>query len=167
MWSVSMLNIRPFQESEAVLLKEVRLNALQDSPSAFASKYVDQKALPDDYWLDIVLCRGKYEHSKSFLAEDGGKTIAMTACFPETKTKYRIIAMWVSPQSRSAGIGTLMLSYAEAWAQSEGANELLVAVFSDNPQALKFYLSYGFVNLSGEQPEDERIELQLVKSLVR
>ena len=60
-----------------------------------------------------------------------------------------------------------MLSYAEAWAQSEGANELLVAVFSDNPQALKFYLSYGFVNLSGEQPEDERIELQLVKSLAR
>ena len=75
--------------------------------------------------------------------------------------------MWVSPQSRSTGVGTAILKYAESWAQSEGAEELLVAVFSDNTQALKFYLGYGFIHPSKEKQEyqRERVEIQLVKNL--
>ena len=50
-----MLKIRPFESDEARLLKSVRLEALQDSPLAFATSYYEAKGLSANYWLD----RGK------------------------------------------------------------------------------------------------------------
>jgi GNAT superfamily N-acetyltransferase len=115
-----MLKIRPFKSNDASLLKAVRLEALQDSPHAFASSYSEAIDLPDSYWLDIVQCKGSYKSSKSFMGEDGGKPIAMAACFPESAEKYRLIAMWVDPSSRSTGVGSEILNFVESWASNQG-----------------------------------------------
>ena len=163
-----MLKFRPFTSNDATLLKALRLEALQESPHAFATSYSEAKDQPASYWLDIVRCRGKYKNSKSFIGEDEGHPKAMAACHPESINKFRLIAMWVNPDARSAGVGSAILSIVESWASSQGAKELVAAVYSDNSTAIDFYLKQGFIKNESEQQSDSRnrkIEFQLTKTL--
>lgn len=162
-----MIKIRPFESNDAELLKTVRLEALQDSPHAFASSHDEVKDLPASYWLDIVQCKGNYENSKSFVGEDRGKPIAMAACYPETNDTFRLIAMWVNSSSRSNGVGSTILKFIESWASSQGAKELVAAVYSDNPTAIGFYSNQGFIEVKDQQADygESKFELQLTKKL--
>jgi GNAT superfamily N-acetyltransferase len=163
-----MIKIRPFKSNEATLLKAIRLEALQESPDEFASGYSEAKDFPASYWLDIVQCKGSYMNSKSFIGEDERKPIAMAACYPESIKKFRLIAMWVKPSSRSAGVGSAIINFVESWASSQGAKELVAAVYSDNLKAIGFYRNQGFIELEEERQNDsgkDKLELQLTKTL--
>jgi GNAT superfamily N-acetyltransferase len=164
---IEMIKIRPFKSNDARLLKAVRLVALQESPHAFASRYSEAIDLPANYWLDIVQCKGNYKNSKSFIGEDGDKPIAMAACYPESAETFRLIAMWVKPGSRSAGVGSAILNFVESWASDQGAKELVAAVYSNNSTAMGFYSNQGFIETEEKRQSDsgKSIELQLTKTL--
>ena len=144
------------------------MEALQESPHAFATNYSEAKDQPDSHWLDIVQCKGRYKNSKSFVGEDEGRPIAMAACHPESIDKFRLIAMWVNPDARSAGIGSAILRIVETWTSSQGAKEIVAAVYSDNLIAIDFYLKQGFIEIEEERqidPGHNKIELQFTKTL--
>lgn len=163
-----MFKFRSVTSNDATLLKAVRLEALQESPQAFASNYSEVKDEPADYWLDIVQCKGRYKNSKSFIGEEEGNPIAMAACYPESSEEFRLIAMWVNPDVRFAGVGSAILSIVECWASSQGAKELIAAVYSDNSTAIDFYRNQGFIEIEEERQSGlgkNKFELQLTKTL--
>jgi ribosomal protein S18 acetylase RimI-like enzyme len=55
-----------------------------------------------------------------------------------------IFLLYVIPEKRRQGIGTALVSYAEAWARARGDRQLGLQVFLANQTAVKLYRKLGF-----------------------
>ncbi len=55
-----------------------------------------------------------------------------------------ILLIYVQPQHRCQGIGTVLIQQAENWAKARGDRQLGLQVFTDNQRALNLYRRQGF-----------------------
>ncbi|WP_033542453.1 GNAT family N-acetyltransferase [Planococcus sp. CAU13] len=131
------------QEAEAYYI--LRLEALLDSPDAFATLYEDALNKP----IDKTRAQLASEESVTFGAYDNGKLIGNMTLVrnPAPKMNHRatIVAVYVSPKYRRMGIaeGLMkeLLAYAEKW---EGLEQLNLMVASHNAAAKNLYLRFDF-----------------------
>ena len=69
--------------------------------------------------------------------------------------------LYTDPEATGRGIGAKLMNWALAKARVEGADEIQLSVYSDNPGAQKFYARYGFEKVAdiffmvGEKRDDE------------
>lgn len=88
--------------------KELRLEALKDSPQAFLVTYNDELAQPDEKWQNRI----KEEGIKLF-AKDNTKLIGMVGAYTERFGSIRHVAkIWgtyVNPDYRSKGVGQRLM----------------------------------------------------------
>ncbi len=56
--------------------------------------------------------------------------------------------MIIDSKLRSKGIGSKLFTKFSSWAKSQGAQKLIVRVYTQNTDALKFYQKHGFSELS-------------------
>jgi len=57
----------------------------------------------------------------------------------------RLTSLWVDPDQRSSGVGSLLVAEFRAWVREKGAPYAVVTAFAANPRALAFYQREGFV----------------------
>jgi ribosomal protein S18 acetylase RimI-like enzyme len=55
--------------------------------------------------------------------------------------------MWVSPNARGQGVGSLLLKSIMAWSKDLNVDHISLAVTTTNELAVKLYKSYGFENV--------------------
>ncbi len=87
------------------------------------------------------------------------------ACgWPEFARGRKVIELkqlYTDPQGTGRGIGAKLMAWALAKARFEGADEVQLSVYSDNPGAQKFYRRHGFDKVGetyfmvGEKRDDE------------
>ncbi|GAM04092.1 GNAT family N-acetyltransferase [Novosphingobium sp. MBES04] len=69
--------------------------------------------------------------------------------------------LYTDPQATGRGIGAKLMNWALAKVRVEGADEIQLSVYSENPGAQKFYQRYGFEKVGdiffmvGEKRDDE------------
>lgn len=69
--------------------------------------------------------------------------------------------LYTDPQATGRGIGAKLMNWALAKARVEGADEIQLSIYSENPGAQKFYQRYGFEKVGdiffmvGEKRDDE------------
>jgi ribosomal protein S18 acetylase RimI-like enzyme len=149
--------------------KMVRLSALQDTPTAFASTYSRESQLSDEDWLTRASTWNN-DRSRCYIAMDEGAPCGIIAgkCDEYDLQRAYLLSMWVAPAHRRTGLGSRLVSAVQSWAQNLGVHELRLMVTSTNATAIRFYEKCGFTLTGMSQPFPNHptlFESEMVKSL--
>lgn len=153
------------------------LSAEKDSARALdcaqrARDYVLMEAgrEPDAIWVtgffnDIPPGRTKEDVLMFGIEQPDGRLDGLLGMAPgyETQTEWYIGLMLIAEDARGKGIGTTALREIISLAKSSGAETLKLAVFTQNPNALRFWQRHGFVHLRDAPDEGDghdRVVLQ-------
>jgi ribosomal protein S18 acetylase RimI-like enzyme len=125
--------------------RELRLHALQDSPTAFSADSQKNLSQPLSYWESRL---EKDENNTTFFAEHGGQLIGMTGIGrgQSAKTKHSafIWGVYIRPEWRGLHIAERLIETCIEWAQARAVNILKLGVMTSNTSALRCYERCGF-----------------------
>lgn len=147
--------------------REIRLEALKDTPIGFGERYEDAYAMPEQRWRDHATTSAESDHTALFVATDEtGRFVGTAGVFtkadaPRDRKVMIIYGVYVTPDHRgtSRGVASLLFDAVIRWAREVGgAQELTLAVHEENDRAHAFYRRYGFVDT------DDRITYNLDES---
>jgi hypothetical protein len=94
-----MVHIVRASADDWVRVREVRLRALEDAPSAFGSTYEEEREQPGSFWRDRLAGRD----AATFLTVDGDRRVGLVSVFFEDVGLAHLVSMWVSPDARRQG----------------------------------------------------------------
>lgn len=125
--------------------KNLRLEALQNDPSAFGSSYEKEKDQPNDDWK-AKLERTVGENPKEVLifAKDGDKYVGMIGAFPKENNVWNIKAVYVNPSYRGRGISKRLIQKILEQLDNKGAKAIELSVNTNAEAAVKIYKQFGF-----------------------
>jgi len=150
-----------------MVFKDVRLRALQDSPTAFSRTYAKESAFPDEEWRKRAV-RWSSNGSAIFLAMDGDVGCGMIGAYEENEERAQVVSMWVAPEARRAEVGKRLVDAVVDWTRSRGMRELKLMVTSVNAGAIEFYqrMGFGMTGKTAVYPNDAAItEFEMVRTL--
>ncbi|WNB91690.1 GNAT family N-acetyltransferase [Bacillus sp. NEB1478] len=141
------MEIRLLNPSDAESYWELRLEALQQNPEAFATSY--EEALKRENPIEQVASRLQGNGDFTFGAFHNGKLIGVVTLLQEKVMKMAhkayILAMYVTPGNRGKSVGKAILTEAINHAkQNSEIMKLNLTVVSSNESAKKLYASLGF-----------------------
>jgi ribosomal protein S18 acetylase RimI-like enzyme len=148
-----MIVLELITPQNAPLFKDVRLGALQDTPTAFSSTYTAESQLTDADWAKRA-AQWSGDKSVGYLAMDAGVAcgIASGLLDSDDATRANLFSMWVAPTHRRLGIGRKLVDAIIDWACARSAHALLLLVTSNNQGAIKFYQQLGFMLTGRTEP---------------
>jgi GNAT superfamily N-acetyltransferase len=141
------------------ILRELRLQALSDSPDAFGSTYERELArTPLDWqrWLSP---------GATFVLDQPGGPAGIVAGQHDAleAAVVHLMAMWVHPRARGTGGADALVAAVIAWAAAERASVIRLAVIKSNAPARHCYERNGFTLTGHEATRDTdgRIEVRM------
>jgi ribosomal protein S18 acetylase RimI-like enzyme len=149
-----MTDIRPVNEDDWRVMRDIRLDALRDDPGAFGSSYAREAVFTEADWRRRAGGHGFLaylpELSPSPVGIVGGvedKNAGANAGAPGTA---EMVSMWVRPQARGRQVGTALVAAIVAWARAHDITRLNLCVTETNKPARLLYERCGFT-LTGER----------------
>ena len=122
-------------------LREIRLQALKDTPDAFGRTLEEEAAFEQSDWQ-----RRLTSESANFIAVIDGIDSGLVG-----GAKWRgrdgvagLFSMWVAPHARSRGVGAALVGSVIDWARHSGFERLVLDVADDNHSAIRLYARTGF-----------------------
>lgn len=143
------MKIRATEERDWMILKETRLAALLDTPTAFGVSYQTAITNSDEQWKQRASSEA---HPKFWLAFKDDKAIGMIGAGVDQTDRYNLIAMWVEPESRELGVAERLVNTVKSEAIDRGFKQVFLDVSPDNLKASRFYRKHGFGFISEEKP---------------
>lgn len=137
------MDIRPTRADDWKQLRQLRLAALQDAPTAFGVSYAVAAGDSDERWRERASPGG----TAFWLAVDGDRPVGMVGAVLEGGERLNLIALWVEPASRGCGAAARLVEAVKAWAVAQGIGQVFLEVAPDNARAVNLYLAQGFVFL--------------------
>ena len=141
------------------ILRDLRLQALHESPVAFGSTYQKEVARTTADWQRWL------SPGATFVLEDAARALGIVAgVHDETDSAVvHLMAMWVSPALRGSGAADALVAAVFLWAKSEGAASVQLKVIQGNDRARGFYERMGFRATGQEEirQRDGVIEVQM------
>jgi GNAT superfamily N-acetyltransferase len=155
-------NVRRAVIGDEPVLRALRLQALTDSPRAFASTYEREVARTTEDW------RRWLATAATFILEAGGEPRGLVAGVPDQDDSsiIHLMAMWVHPDIRGTGAADALISSVKAWAAQVGASQVRLKVVVGNDRARRCYERAGF-RLTGRQSVLEKngdVEIEMAWS---
>lgn len=139
-----MVDVRRLNASQWLVLRELRLAALTDTPDAFAASFTDERDHDDAYWVDAA------RRQAWFVAWSGEHSVGLaagSASWDCELAERDLVAMWVDPGHRRRGIGSMLVDAVRGWAAEQGADALALWVIDGNQAAKSAYLTCGFTEV--------------------
>lgn len=152
------MKIRTTEERDWAILKEIRLAALLDTPTAFGVSHQAAITNSDDQWKQRASSKTQ---PKFWLEFQNDKAIGMIGAGVDKTERYNLIAMWVEPQSRGLGVAGYLVNSVKSDSINRGFNQVFLDVSPDNLQATQFYKKHGFVFIDEEKPLDSHPNIQV------
>ena len=72
----------------------------------------------------------------------------LPAGYSEARTPLELKQLYTDPARIGGGLGARLMDWAMAEAAREGADEIQLTVYSENPEAQRFYHRYGFTKIA-------------------
>lgn len=140
--------IRRLTADDAVLYRDLRLQALRDHPAAFTAAYEDEVTWPLAIYAErlakgTVYASGNAEHldgMAGFYIREGLKTCHRGVLW----------GMYVRPDARGTGLAAALIAAIKAHARPL-VEEIMLGVGTDNPAAIARYRAAGFVRCGSER----------------
>ena len=144
--------IRQSNLGDVSRFRELRLEALQESPTAFSMDYHRSSHYPTKYWEDTLVMDDL--EAAIFFAEHEDHLIGMTGIArgrsPKTKHGAEVWGVYVTPKWRGLHIAEELIRACRDWAVARGIVILRLAVVATNRPAIRCYERCGFVTYGTE-----------------
>lgn len=163
--SPSNFRVEVLTENEWSRLQSIRLAALRDDPPAFLSSHEHEADYGEEQWRQ-EFSRGQWNimvvHHKEIglLGVTREKNMSEQECYLEF--------LWVAPEFRRAGVGSLLLRTVLDNLRDSGVDTVWLYILHGNHGAMRFYQRFGFQstnerNLLPDHPagSEERMKLRL------
>ena len=149
-----MIVVREITADDWELMRDVRLAALAESPSAFGSSYAREVAFTEEQWRGRISERSVtfFAHEESADSVSAGKAPAGLAGVYVEEGAANLVSMWVRPAARGLGVGKALVEAAAAWAKANDFGTLFLWVTESNPSARRLYEGCGFTPTGQRQP---------------
>lgn len=162
--------VRRIHAGEGARLRDVRLRALEDTPTAFASNLATEATRPPTAWDGDSLVRSEGWETATFIAEDAGHWVGVVGAYrpADRPGVVELVSMWVDPEARGHGLGARLATEVLEWARAGGAAKVELWVTTGNERAMALYDRLGFVATSNFQalPSDPcRDEVRMLLAL--
>lgn len=143
--------------------RELRLEALQDTPIAFCETYDEALRKSEQSWQERVT-RGH-----PVLLRTDGRPVAMALGYRDDATGEPWLgAVYVTPRHRGRGLLDSLVAEVARWAAAQGAARLPLLVHETNAAAQAAYRRLGFVETGRSEPyplDPGTRELEMVLAL--
>jgi GNAT superfamily N-acetyltransferase len=148
------LKIRPLQSADWPLYRTLRLQALAESPDAFATTHAEQAARADDSWAARLTAAAGSGADYPLVAEHDGAPVGLAWAKADASDPdvIDIFQVWVAPAARGRGIAAGLMREAIAWARARGARTIRLDVTQGDTAAMRLYLREGFRNAGEPVP---------------
>jgi len=150
------INIRQAVPDDSARLRELRIEALSDSPVAFSADLEAARAEPVESWSERL---GGYESGNLGLicaAEVQDRLVGMCGLYcgdrPKTRHSGMIWGIYVSPGWRGLRIAEYLIQECLAWGQDHGVVVAKLGVNTSNIPAIRCYTRCGF-SVYGIEPK--------------
>jgi len=142
-----VIEIRRVRAEEWRELRDLRLEALQDSPDAFWTLYEEAVERSDAEWHE-------WTTFPCHVALEDGRLVGMVAAFAheDDPRTAELIAMFVTPAARGRGIGTALVDAQLVWARAEGFERVSLMVNVERTSAYRLYERSGFRDTGERSP---------------
>ncbi|MEQ8840947.1 MAG: GNAT family N-acetyltransferase [Acidimicrobiales bacterium] len=144
--TVTTRRVRP---DEGALLREVRLGALADEPTAFGSTHAAEAELPSRRWDEWAVERSEGPDHATFFATDGRDVVGLVGGHRTDDATIELVSMWTDASARGRGVGAALVGAVVAWA---GDARVELWVTQGNDAAVRLYERCGFVTTGDFQP---------------
>ncbi|HXT16181.1 MAG TPA: GNAT family N-acetyltransferase [Gemmatimonadaceae bacterium] len=148
------ITVRRFAAHEWPLYRELRLRALADSPDAFGSTHARESARADAEWEDRlrVGVAAETEMPVVALVDEMPVGLAWGRQDEHDVSVAHVFQVWVAPEARGKGAGSLLLNAVIAWAKGLGVRTVRLGVTASHPAAFRLYKHAGFVEDGNAEP---------------
>ena len=154
-----MITVRRVGSGDAMILRELALRSLADSPSAFGRTLEQERCNPISFYEDQATVHGSSDRTTSFLLLVDDHIAGIIGAFldKEDPSAAYLCAMWVDPAHRRRGAGTLLVNSAVAWVRTRSARVVRAWVADGNGTGRAFWVSAGFRASSTRQSHPTEI----------
>jgi ribosomal protein S18 acetylase RimI-like enzyme len=156
-------SIRRAQSGDEPALRQLRIQALSDAPTAFGStldRELNRSAAEWARWLTPTA---------TFLLEVEGVPKGLAAGVPDQTDPglVYLMAMWLHPALRGSGAADRLVHAVLTWATSIGADLIQLDVIQGNEAAIRLYERHGFrpTGHTAMRARDGAVEIQMERSL--
>lgn len=145
--------IRRITSADVAVYRQIRLEALAESPSSFGSTYAAEVDLSEEDWVERTSRASEGDDRAMFLAFDGPLCIGLAGGVDDDLGADRqLVSMWVAPSYRGTGVASDLVLAVLAWAADSGASRVGLWVTRGNARAQRLYERLGFVVTGDVQP---------------
>ena len=132
--------VRSASVRDAKALRNIRLEALADTPEAYGSTYEESVKWSKLKWRWIAKSWNYY------LGECDGVVCGMASggTNEDHPGTWWLYGMYVTPSARGSGVADLLVERVSSWARAQGASELFLHVTASVVRARAFYAKMGF-----------------------
>jgi RimJ/RimL family protein N-acetyltransferase len=154
---VTDLVVRRVTPADGAVLRDVRLLALQDAPSAFGSTYAAEVTRSDAEWDDRAASGAAGADRFTALALVGDECVGLAGGFRNDDDGHHadidLVSMWVGAAYRGSGVAERLVDAVLDWARDEAQAQVVgLWVTRGNDRAQRFYEREGFVETGDVQP---------------
>jgi RimJ/RimL family protein N-acetyltransferase len=148
--------IRRLNPGEAALYRALRLEALRESPEAFATTYEAAVARDDDSWIQQADGSAQGPDRATFVVIAASQPAGIAAIYRDAgdTTVGELIQMWIAPEHRGGPLASDLLEALLDWAARQGFGRIRAGVTPGNQRALRFYQKCGFRLLDRDSTND-------------
>lgn len=149
-----MISIRPIETTEWQLYRDLRLQALRDSPDAFASTHKAEAARADELWSARIAAAFSSGSDRALFALNGTEVcgLAWGKLSSTEAGTVDLFQMWVDPKSRGLGAGRALLNGVLAWAKDLGVHRVRLGITTADTPAMHLYKTAGFLPVGSLEP---------------
>jgi ribosomal protein S18 acetylase RimI-like enzyme len=148
------MELRRIRTDEGGRLRDIRLRALRQAPTAFSSSASEEDSQPRDEWDRAAARRASSNSEATYVAVHDGEWVGLVGAYVSDPDGRRVdlVSMWTVPEVRGRGIGRALVDAALAWAASVDAASVELWVTRGNDPAIRLYESMGFEATGDHQP---------------
>jgi len=143
-----MAEVRRVREDDWRVMRDIRLDALREAPSAFGSTYAGEMLFTESDWRRRASGHGFF----AYLPDLGPRPMGLAGGFGEGEGTAEMVSMWVRPEARGRGVGMAMVEAVVSWARARGMTRLGLWVTESNKPARRLYERCGFTLTGERQP---------------
>ena len=117
-----MIVVRRVRPGEGAALRDVRLAALADAPSAFGSTYAEESLLTSEDWAARASAASSGPQRATLFAVADDAIVGLVGGYrPDLAfPRIELVSMWTHPVARRTGVGRLLIGAVLDWATAYG-----------------------------------------------
>jgi GNAT superfamily N-acetyltransferase len=155
--------VRRIRADEGGLLRQVRLDAIAESPGDFTTRLTDARDRPTERWDRVAEVHAAADDQATWFAEVDGDMAGMISAFRTEDGAVTMTSVWSTPGHRRSGVADVLVETVRDWAHEVGAVEVRQWLVERNAHARAFHESLGFGPTGAERPYEPSPDIREVE----